>query len=78
MAHKTIITECLKKGWVSNYQMQRACKSSSADRAFRLMREAYYNGQQMLWEGYKLLEDLRPIPEKEGHSCKIFHLVPAC
>ena len=33
------LTECLKEQWLSNYQMQYLCKSSSADREARRIRE---------------------------------------
>ena len=32
------LTEELKKNWLSNYQMQQICKSSSADRVARFIK----------------------------------------
>lgn len=40
------VIKLLKRGWFSNYQMQQQLKSSSADRAFRRVREKGLDG----WE----------------------------
>ena len=40
------VVKLLKGGWFSNYQMQQRLKSSSADRAFRRVREKGLDGYE--------------------------------
>ena len=40
------VVSLLKRGWFSNYQMQQKLKSSSADRAFRRVREKGLDGYE--------------------------------
>ena len=40
------VVKLLKRGWFSNFGMQQALKSSSADRAFRRVREKGLDGYE--------------------------------
>jgi len=42
------VTSLLKRGWFSNFGMQQALKSSSADRAFRRVREKGLDGWKII------------------------------
>ena len=46
MTQEQKVVELLKRGWYSNYAMQQKLKSSSADRAFRRVRERGLDGYE--------------------------------
>lgn len=67
VTHKELITNALKKDWLSNYQVQQLVKSSSGDRTLRTIRE---NPP----EGYVMEQRLKSIP---GYAkCFEYRLVP--
>ncbi len=51
------VISLLKRGWFSNYGMQQALKSSSADRAFRRAREKGLDG----WEFKQRIKKNAPV-----------------
>lgn len=57
----------LKNYWLSNYEMQQICKSSSADRTARTIRE---NPPK----NYEMLQRKKDVPDEYG-NCLEYHLV---
>lgn len=62
------VLNLLKNGWYSNFQINVECKSSSADRIMRMIRE---NPP----EGFKIEQRKKEVPEKYNR-CLEYTLLP--
>lgn len=68
MTLKEKVLALLKTGWYSNFQINLECKSASADRAMRLIRE---NPP----EGWKVAQRKKIVPENYN-NCLEYTLLP--